>query len=136
MYCRNCGNEVFEKAIMCVSCGTPPLAGNNYCYNCRGETSPLSTICMKCGAGLNPSSENASTTGQVNLNGKDHLTALLLCLFLGYLGVHRFYTKHTAIGIIQLLTFGGCGLWVLIDFIQIVSDNFKDADGNKLVHRN
>jgi len=46
------------------------------------------------------------------------------------LGVHRFYTGHTAIGIIQLFTFGGCGIWALIDFIMILMGNFKDADGN------
>ena len=58
------------------------------------------------------------------------MMTLLLCFFLGGLGVHKFYTKYTGIGIIQLLTFGGCGLWVLIDFIMLLTGSFKDADGN------
>jgi len=128
MYCRNCGNEVSEKAVICVACGTPPKAGNKYCHNCKAETAYNTTICMKCGVSLN---DENSFTGE----GKDWLTTLLLCLFLGYLGIHRFYTKHTAIGVIQLLTVGGCGIWALIDLIQILTGSFKDADGNKLVKK-
>lgn len=128
MYCRNCGNEVSEKAIMCVACGTPPTAGNTYCYNCKSDTAANATICMKCGVGLK---NNHTQDGE----GKDWLTTLLLCFFLGFFGVHRFYTKHTGIGVAQLLTGGGCGIWALIDFIQIVTDNFKDADGNKLTKK-
>lgn len=67
--------------------------------------------------------------------GKDWLTALLLCLFLGYLGIHRFYTKHIVIGVVQLLTMGGCGVWALIDLIQIITESYKDADGHKLVKK-
>ncbi|MBM4158092.1 MAG: TM2 domain-containing protein [Ignavibacteria bacterium] len=63
---------------------------------------------------------------------KDWLTTLLLCLFLGGLGIHRFYTGHTLIGVIQLLTLGACGVWSLIDLIIIIMGNFRDADGNLL----
>jgi len=52
MYCRNCGNEVSEKAVMCVACGTPPKAGNKFCHNCKAETSSDAAICMKCGVSL------------------------------------------------------------------------------------
>jgi hypothetical protein len=68
-------------------------------------------------------------------NRKDWLTVLLLCFFLGALGVHRFYTGHTGIGIFQLLTLGGCGIWVLIDFIMILTENYRDADGYALVRK-
>jgi len=126
MYCRNCGNEVSEKAVMCVACGTPPKAGDKYCYNCKAETNASSPICMKCGVSLK--GENP-----MKGEGKDWLTTLLLCFFLGFLGVHRFYTGHTGIGVVQLLTLGGCGIWTLIDFIMIIVGNFKDAKGNLLV---
>jgi hypothetical protein len=128
MYCRNCGNEVSEKAVMCVACGTPPKAGNKYCDNCKAETSPNTTICRKCGVSLKGDSP-------INGEGKDWLTTLLLCFFLGALGVHRFYTGHTAIGIVQLLTLGGCGIWALIDFIIIIMGNFKDSNGHLLVKK-
>ena len=128
MYCRNCGNEVSEKAIMCVACGTPPKAGNKFCYNCKADTSPDAAICMKCGVGL-------KNVEGINGEGKDWLTTLLLCFFLGAFGVHRFYTKHTGIGVAQLLTLGGCGIWALVDFIMILMNTYKDADGNLLVRK-
>ena len=128
MYCRNCGNEVSEKAVMCVACGTPPMAGDKFCYNCKGETPPKGVVCMKCGVSL-----KGETT--FNGEGKDWLTALLLSIFVGSLGVHRFYTKHIGTGVVQLLTLGGCGIWVLIDIIRIATGSFKDADGNLLVKK-
>jgi hypothetical protein len=66
---------------------------------------------------------------------KDWLVALLLCLFLGCLGVHRFYTGHIALGVIQLLTFGGCGIWALVDFILILANSYTDSYGRPLVRR-
>ena len=61
---------------------------------------------------------------------KDWLTTLLLSLFLGTLGVHRFYTGKIGTGILQLITVGCCGIWTLIDIIMIATGNFKDKDGN------
>jgi TM2 domain-containing membrane protein YozV len=60
------------------------------------------------------------------------ILTLLLCWFLGVLGIHRFYTGHTGIGIAQLLTLGGCGIWALIDLIIIATGNYKDAQGNEI----
>ncbi len=64
---------------------------------------------------------------------KDWLTTLLLCIFLGWLGIHRFYTGHTVIGVIQLLTLGGCGICVIVDFIMILTNSYRDSNGFPLV---
>ncbi|WP_028453540.1 TM2 domain-containing protein [Chitinilyticum aquatile] len=69
-------------------------------------------------------------TGAVS--DKQWLTTLLLAFFLGSLGVHRFYTGYTVIGVVQLLTLGGCGIWALIDIILIAIGKFTDAQGRPL----
>jgi|TARA_B110000438_G_scaffold301491_1_gene356511 TM2 domain-containing membrane protein YozV len=64
------------------------------------------------------------------ISEKGFVPALLLCLFLGAFGVHRFYVGKIGTGILMLLTFGGLGIWALIDLIIIVVGSFKDKDGN------
>lgn len=66
------------------------------------------------------------------MNDKSKTTAAILCFFFGWLGVHRFYTGHTTIGIVQLFTGGGFGLWAIWDFIQILRGRYEDAQGRML----
>lgn len=63
---------------------------------------------------------------------KDWLVTLLLSILVGYLGIHRFYTGHILIGIVQLLTVGGCFIWWIIDIVKIVTDKFTDSLGRPL----
>ena len=67
-----------------------------------------------------------------NVGQKSHLVTLLLAFFLGGLGVHRFYTGYVGLGVLQLFTLGGCGIWSLIDFICICFNKFEDSTGCKL----
>lgn len=63
-------------------------------------------------------------------SAKNRLVAFLLCFFLGFLGIHRFYVGKIGTGIVQLLTLGGLGIWALIDLIMILAGAFKDKKGN------
>ena len=58
---------------------------------------------------------------------------LLVCWFLGVFGIHRLMMGHSNWWI-QLITFGGCGIWALIDLIQIAMGNLKMADGRELTN--
>ncbi|HIL37250.1 MAG TPA: TM2 domain-containing protein [Planctomycetes bacterium] len=62
-------------------------------------------------------------------SNKSRLVTLLLCLFLGGLGVHRFYVGKVGTGVLMFVTLGGLGIWYLIDLIMIVMGTFRDADG-------
>lgn len=66
---------------------------------------------------------------------KDWIVTLLLCIFLGNLGIHRFYAGKTGTGILQLLTLGGCGIWTIIDFVMILVGKFTDKDGNAITNK-
>ncbi len=61
--------------------------------------------------------------------GKNQLVALLLAIFIGGLGIHRFYLGYTWQGVVQLLTLGGCGIWSLIDLIRIATDDLGPKNG-------
>ena len=92
-----------------------------FCPNCGEEVNENAVICVKCGCAL-----------KQNKDERSWVVTLLLCLFLGGIGAHRFYTKYIGIGVIQLLTLGACGIWTLIDFICILCNSYRDADGNEL----
>lgn len=60
---------------------------------------------------------------------KSWIAALLLCFFLGSLGVHRFYVGKVGTGILMLVTLGALGVWTLIDLIVIIIGKFSDKQG-------
>jgi TM2 domain-containing membrane protein YozV len=64
---------------------------------------------------------------------RKRLPAFLLCFFLGGLGIHRFYVGKIGTGVLQILTFGGLGIWVLIDFIMITVGSFRDKEERLLL---
>lgn len=63
------------------------------------------------------------------ISSKSRLAALLLDIFLGALGIHRFYTGKIGTGILWLLTCGLCGIGCLVDLIMIACGDFKDKEG-------
>jgi len=123
MYCRNCAHQLPDQAQFCTSCGQRPLLGARYCWSCGAETVPSAEICVKCGVRL---------TRMGPMGQKDWLVALLLSIFVGTLGVDRFYLGYVGLGVLKLLTLGGFGIWTLVDIILIAANKLPDAQGNPL----
>lgn len=105
-FCKHCGEKIPKDAVICTSCGrqvekleqqssTPQIVLNNSNYN--------------------------STAGMVGVKICDKWTSLVLCLFLGFFGAHKFYEGKTGIGILYLFTFGICGIGWFIDILSILS---------------
>lgn len=73
---------------------------------------------------------------KTNAKEKSQLITLILAgvfVLTGIAGIHRFYlggTSNIVIGVIQLLTFGCCGVWWLIDLIRILTGDLKPPSGN------
>jgi hypothetical protein len=78
------------------------------------------------------STSNTKSTASENTKSSDKswIAALLLCIFLGELGVHRFYLGYTWQGIVQLFTAGGLGIWALIDLIRIITRDLQPKSGH------
>jgi len=105
-----------------------------YCSNCGTQNPDGASFCSKCGNRLNP--PQPATQLQQG-EAKSKVVAGLLGIFLGSIGIHRFYLGYTTIGIIQIvvtvLTFGIGGLWGFIEGILIFAGTInKDAQGRPL----
>jgi TM2 domain-containing membrane protein YozV len=94
MYCRNCGQQVDDKAIACPKCGVPPGMEKKFCSNCGTSTQPNQIICVQCGVSLPPRG--------VGIGAKNRIVAGVLGILLGCLGVHKFYLGYTKQGLIML----------------------------------
>ena len=99
MFCPNCGKEVSDQAVSCPSCGHP----------------------------LKQARPGYMEGKQVS--SKSRLAAILMCFFVGVIGVHRFYVGKIGTGIAMILTCGGLGIWVLVDLIMIAAGSFTDIEG-------
>jgi ribosomal protein L40E len=142
VFCHHCGSQIADDATTCIHCGVattptspPPRAavpGMVYCRNCGAQIVREAYVCVHCGVkaggALDPL-ERALFPEQ----GKSWIVALLLAIFFGPLGMHRFYVGKIGTGILQLVTFGGFGIWWIIDLIRIVIGSFGDDEGRPLV---
>ena len=118
--CEECKVNINGKAV-CKSC----VENNIFSYNQRNKYNTYNYGEVK-------QQEYNKYYGRKYMQ-KSWLVTLLLCLFTGTLGVHRFYVGKIGTGILQLLTFGGFGIWTLVDFILIACKKFTDAKGNLIL---
>lgn len=112
-FCKHCGNPIPIDAVLCTHCGrqVEELKGNS--------EQPQIVI--------NNSNTNSNVNQNTNVNGfvsgkqKNKWVALILCIFLGLLGGHKFYEGKIGMGILYIFTGGLLGIGVIIDFIVILT---------------
>lgn len=120
MKCKNCGANV-ENAQACPNCGTILQAGNS-------TSQQIPTIIIN---NVNKN-ENTNTNAGYGGNGISHkskMVALILAIFLGCLGIHRFYVGKVGSGLIWLLTGGLFVFGWIYDIAKIASGTFTDGAG-------
>lgn len=109
-FCKHCGARIPEAAVICTACGCQVEELK------KTETQQPNIVITNT---------NTNTNTNVNNNGmmrreKNKWVAVLLCFFLGYLGIHRFYQGKIGTGILWLFTGGLFGIGWLIDFIVLL----------------
>ena len=115
-YCSRCGKEILEEAVICPHCGcqVAPMVNNNAPQQAP-QQAPQPII-------INNTNTNVNTIGVYagRRRPKNKWVALILCIFLGYFGAHKFYEGKTGMGILYLLTLGLCGIGWVIDTIVLL----------------
>jgi hypothetical protein len=127
MFCKNCGESLNENQAICVKCGVKVGEGNSFCANCGKEIDANASVCLNCGVAVK------SAAG--DLNGQDKIVMILVCLFLGGLGIHNFMMGETKKGVFKIIMSFLCGLGgilALIDLVKIAMGKYV-VDPNKLV---
>lgn len=132
MFCQKCGVQLDADNAVCPNCGA--LApGKKFCQHCGQIIDDGCVVCPKCGKQVGQLKQeqpqivinNSNTNTNVNRTGwygrpKNKWIALLLCVFLGVFGAHKFYEGKVGMGVLYLFTLGLFGIGWLIDIIVIL----------------
>ena len=128
MFCKNCGAEMNENQAICLRCGVKTGEGSTYCHNCGNQLAPNADVCMGCGVAVKNNKSG-------NLACQDKIVIILVCLFLGGIGIHNFMMGEAKKGIFKIIMYFLCGLggiFALIDLVKICMGTYT-VDSNKLV---
>lgn len=104
-----------------------------YCSRCGGVMGATDRFCHACGWEVGSSEAPRTPSPVVNPSDRNRLTALLLCIFLGWVGAHRFYVGKVGTGLIWLFTFAFLGVGVIYDLIFLATGEFRDVQERRLV---
>lgn len=109
-FCKHCGAKIPEDAVICTSCGR--------------QVEEIKSTGEQPNIVINNTNANANVNKNVNGYGgraKNKWVALALCIFLGFLGGHKFYENKAGMGILYIFTAGLFGIGVIVDAISLLS---------------
>ena len=78
-------------------------------------------------------SEALMTGGPVRISGKGKDVLVILSAFLGTFGADRFYRGQIGLGVVKLITLGGCGIWALIDHLIYLLGELPREDNGAVI---
>ncbi len=114
------------ESVYCPDCGTAMAPDDRFCGSCRWDAERPTEH-----AKPQPPSSPRNLGPPSN---KSRLTALLLCVFAGFVGVHRFYAGRIGSGILWLLSFGVFGVGWIYDLVMIATGEFVDDEGKRILY--
>ena len=100
------------------------------CLSVNSNNFPQDRIVMVKDLLLQASPEKDMVINTTQFN--DPVILLVVSLFFGSLGIDRFLLGQIGLGILKLITFGGLGLWTIIDWF-IIMGKTKNHNFNKLM---
>lgn len=107
-FCKHCGEIIDKDCIICPKCG-------KQVEELKAEQPTVV---------VNNTNTNTNVNRNINNNAggrmKNKWTAFFLCLFLGFIGAHKFYEGKVGMGILYIFTVGLFGIGWLIDLIAIL----------------
>ncbi len=109
-FCKHCGAKIPVDAVLCTVCGRQVEEVNG------GAAAP-NIVIHNTNTNANV---NTNQIGAVGLRARNKWVALLLCIFLGFLGAHKFYEGKGGMGVLYLLTVGLFGFGVFFDFFSLL----------------
>ena len=106
--------------VFCVTCGAEMDRGDTFCHGCGWDSRVAPKAPPPRLVDPNPSPYN-------------RLAALLLCVLVGFFGLHRFYVGKVGTGLIWLFTLGFLGVGQIFDLVLIATGEFRDADNRRVL---
>ena len=123
-FCSTCGKSIDDKMRFCTQCGKKTF--KNFCPECGnhmvGAPRPSSSTPVQVVISPAMLHTAAATVASVaaSSRARKKWVTFFLCLFFGYLGLHKFYERKNVMGFIYLFTFGLFGIGLLLDLIIIL----------------
>lgn len=125
MFCSKCGKEISDESVICPACGVPTANSQPQQAQAQQATTMPPIIINNNNTNTNV---NSGGIGRA-ISPKSKMVTLILCIFLGYLGIHRFYAGKIGSGLVYMFTAGLFVFGWIYDILKILSGTFTDGTG-------